>query len=273
MVRQYESPSSINTFRQCPRRYYYTYIARYPTLPSIHLIRGNVAHKALEYFYDVRDEDLNKIGLNDYEIVLKIRIKRLLKESWLKKMKEFKKLDISRDQHIFYYRETQEMMQNWINIFLEKLKKQIKNKDSLKIAFKSLIPKREKKFKSDAFNVMGYIDAIEDHDNKIRLMDYKTSKNPKISDAYRLQLAIYSLLYYEQYNRLPDEVGIYFLKHNEQTIPVDEELLEFARLECKFIREQTQYSDIEYYPKKKSPLCKWSTGKCDFYDHCFKDTA
>ena len=69
MARKFESPSSINTYKQCPRKYYYTYITKYPTLPSIHLIRGNVAHSALEHFYDISNEHLEKLGITDYEIV------------------------------------------------------------------------------------------------------------------------------------------------------------------------------------------------------------
>jgi hypothetical protein len=78
-------------------------------------------------------------------------------------------------------------------------------------------------------------------------------------------------MYNEKHGRFPDEVGIYFLKHNEVTIPVDQELIDFAKLEVQFVREQTQESDLIYYPKKESPLCKYSTGQCDFYDKCFPE--
>ncbi len=268
MARKYESPSSINTYKQCPRKYYYSYIAKYPIIPNIHLIRGNVAHSALEHFYDISDEDIEKMTTNDYEIVLRTRIKRLLKSFWFSNIKKFRKLDISNDQHLFYFKETQEMMQNWMNIFLEKLRNKIEETGNLMAAFKSLVPQREKGFVSEAFKVRGFIDVIEEIDDKIRLMDYKTSKSPHINEAYKLQLAIYSLLYYEQHAKLPDEVGIYFIKHNEQSFSADEQLLEFAKQECKLMQENTKTDDLNDYPKKKGPLCKYSTGQCDFYDLC-----
>ena len=269
MARKHESPSSILTFKQCPRKYFYRYIAKYPTLSNVHQIRGNIAHKALENFYDIENGDLDKVGIEDYEIVFRTRIKRLLKKAWFNSMGKFRKIDISRDQHIFYYRETQQMMQNWISIFFRRLKSRIEKKGSVKDAFLSIVPDREKKLVSDTFHVLGYIDAIEKHGGKIRIMDYKTSKCSVINGEHKLQLAIYSLLYYEKFNIMPDEAGIYFLKHDKQMINVDEELLELARLECMFIRENTQDEDIVNYPKKESPLCKWSTGQCDFYDICF----
>ena len=268
MARKYESPSSINTYKQCPRKYYYSYIAKYPRLPSIHLIRGNVAHTVLEHFYDISDEDLDKIEINDYEIVLRTRIKILLKSFWFRNIEKFRKLDLSNDQHLFYFRETQEMLQTWIGIFIKKLKTQIEDVGNLRDAFRLMVPVREKEFVSEAFKIRGFIDVIEDIDNKIRLMDYKTSKNPHINEAYRLQLAIYSLLYYEQHGKLPDEVGIYFLKHNEQSFPADKQLMEFAKQECRIMMENTRTDDIKDYPKKESPLCRFSTGQCDFYDTC-----
>ena len=270
MARAYESPSSINTYLQCPRKYYYIYIAKYSTLPSIHLIRGNVAHSALEHFYNIPDDDIEKLSITDYEIVLRTRIKKQLKDFWFNNMGKFKKLDLSNDQHLFYFRETQEMMQTWMGIFLEKLRIKIDELNCIKSAFKSLIPTREKKFFSPAFKVMGFIDVIEEIDGKIRLMDYKTSKRPHINEAYKLQLAIYSLLYYEQCGRLPDEVGIYFLKYNEQSFPADEQLMEFAKRECILMQKKTKTDKMDDYPKQRSPLCKYSTGQCDFYDFCMK---
>ena len=167
MARKYESPSSINTYKQCPRKYYYSYIAKYPRLPSIHLIRGNVAHTVLEHFYDISDEDLDKIEINDYEIVLRTRIKILLKSFWFRNIEKFRKLDLSNDQHLFYFRETQEMLHTWIGIFIKKLKMQIEDVGNLRDAFRLMVPVREKEFVSEAFKIRGFIDVIEDINNKL----------------------------------------------------------------------------------------------------------
>ena len=121
--------------------------------------------------------------------------------------------------------------------------------------------------------VRGFIDAIHELDGNVLLMDYKTSKNGHISDEYRLQLAIYALLYEENHGRKPDYVGIDFLKSMEQLLKVDEDLVKHAKFEVEQIHASTTSDDVVEYPQRPSPLCKWRTGQCDFYDVCFGGVA
>ena len=64
MAKRVESPSSINTFKQCPRKYYYQYVAKLPTVSNIHQVRGNIAHSTLENFYDI---DVSGFEQENYE--------------------------------------------------------------------------------------------------------------------------------------------------------------------------------------------------------------
>jgi hypothetical protein len=89
-----------------------------------------------------------------------------------------------------------------------------------------------------------------------------------MSEDYRLQLAIYSLLYHEKYGKYPEKVGLFLLRHGERVIDVDDSLLEFARQEVAKVHKSTQSKNMEDYRKQKSILCKWRTGQCDFYDRC-----
>ena len=98
-----------------------------------------------------------------------------------------------------------------------------------------------------------------------------TLKKYKLTDEYLLQLSIYTLLYHEKYGKFPDEVGLYLLRHGEKTIKADEKLLKLAEKECLEIHRRTLSDDIEDYPLNPGPLCKWSTGQCDFYNICFKN--
>ncbi|MCF7799349.1 PD-(D/E)XK nuclease family protein, partial [Candidatus Woesearchaeota archaeon] len=140
-------------------------------------------------------------------------------------------------------------------------------------AFKKLTPQREKEYLSWDFYVKGFIDAVETADGNIRLMDYKTSKRAKLSDEYKLQLAIYALLYELEHKEKPHEVGIYFLKFKgvdaEQVLPVDEELIKHAKFKIEQIHMSTTTDNIADFPQNRSPLCKWSSGQCDFYDYCY----
>ena len=101
-------------------------------------------------------------------------------------------------------------------------------------------------------------------------MDYKTSKNAHITDDYKTQLAIYALLYEKRHGVRPHTVGIYFLKDTEHLLDVDDELIKHGQFMIEQIHACTDGLDhISDYPQKKSGLCKWHSGQCDFYDHCF----
>ena len=54
------SPSAINSYYKCPREYYYTYIGKLKTKPSIHLVKGSIVHKTLEDFFKRFNQGENK---------------------------------------------------------------------------------------------------------------------------------------------------------------------------------------------------------------------
>ena len=260
-----QSPSSINTYKQCPRRYYYCYIEKIPTKPSIHLTRGKVAHSAVEHFFDLDPEKLDEKNI---DFVLKIFLHDMLNQYWTKSKKEFDSLEMQDAQMQMYLRETRMMMDRWLNTFLTKLRNEMKT-HSLTEAFKRLTPIREKQYASEGFGVRGFIDAIFETDDEVILVDYKTSKSGKISPPYKLQLALYAMMYKEKHGKLPKRVGVDFLRHGEEYLDVDEDLIKLAKLECELIHVNTQTKEKADYPKKPGPLCKWSTGQCDFYGKCF----
>ncbi len=266
MAPRIQSPSSINTFKQCPRKYYYQYIEKLPGVESIHLIRGKIVHEVLEDFFKL---DITSIGGEHKEFELNILLQSMFKEKWANSRDKLLNLDLGQKKLEFYYNESQEMITSWFDSLLNRI--QLKQNDHLTFdeAFNLLKPETEVYFKSQEHMVQGFIDAIHNVNGEISVMDYKTSKKDNISNEYRLQLAIYALLYFEKHGKHPDLVGIDFLKHGPKYLKVDEELVELARQECSLIQENTKSEDIQDYPMKTSPLCKWSTGQCDFYDICF----
>ena len=261
------SPSAINTYLQCPRKFYFQYILHLPTSPSIHLVRGNVAHLALEDLYLLLPEVVSE----NYQDNLKVVILELLKKHWNQAHKELAELEMSPQQLESYFAETQGMLINHIELLCKRIDEHMA-KDSLTFpeAFRKLTPEREIKYRDENHKVQGYIDVIENIDGKVRLMDYKTSKRAHISDAYKLQLAIYAMLYEIKHDKKPDEVGIYFLKEGEKTLVVDDELITHGKFMVEQVHMSTDTDDIIDYPKKPSPLCKYSTGQCDFYEYCFQ---
>jgi len=259
-----QSPSSISTYKQCPRKYYYQYILRLKRKPNIHQIVGGIAHSVLENFFilDLGDAQDHKTQLQKHMLTL-------LDNQWNYRKKEIESFNLSQTEKNYYSNELSLMLINWLNQFFDKIDKDMKNGFSFNESFKRLAPGiREYNIVSESLMVQGFIDAVENRDGKVRLMDYKTSKNNLIDEAQKLQLAIYALLYKEKHGVQPDKVGVYFLKHDEQDMEVDQDLLKNAMFEIEQIHMSTESNDLKDYLKSQSPLCKWSTGKCDFYDVC-----
>lgn len=266
-MKRVESPSSINTFKQCPRKYFYQYIAKLPTFPNIHQVRGSIAHSTLEDFYET---DVTPFTEENYGRKFKQEIQNLFFRSWGKYKKALESLELNPDQEKFYFGETMLMLLNWANHFIEDFERVIsKNNISFPEAFMQLTPIREQHFKSDHYSVRGFIDAIHHLEDEVHIIDYKTNASFELKDEIKLQLAIYSLLYFEKYGKMPSKVGIFFLRHKLKMIDVDEELIELAKREIELVHAHTSATEhVKDYPKCPGPLCKWGSGQCDFYETC-----
>jgi len=269
MAKRVQSPSSINLYKQCPRRYFYQYILKLPTKSNIHLLRGNILHETLEKFYSV---DIKDIDENNYVEEFTNYLKNLFDALWSRNRERIIKLGLTEDQLVFYYEESIMMLANWLNHFFIKIRKRLDTKKSFREVFEGLKPKViEEEMKSEQYKIHGFIDYIEETDGEVKVMDYKTSKSPHMTPEYKLQLAIYALLYNEKYGKMPNKVGLYLFKHGELTINATKDLLELAKFEIEQIHSSTETDNIEDYPKKEGPLCIYSTGRCDFYDVCCKE--
>ncbi|MBW2985642.1 PD-(D/E)XK nuclease family protein [Candidatus Woesearchaeota archaeon] len=254
-----QSPSSINTYNQCPRKYYYHYIEKLETKPSIHLIRGNIMHSVLEDFFKVDSKNLSK---DHYDFELRTIAHELLRKWWNEKKGKLDSLELGNAKLEFYLRESRNMLDNWLNLFLDKLKK-----EGGLVGFKKLTPETEVYFESTEHMVRGYVDAIHIIDGKINIIDYKTSKSDELRDEYKLQLAIYALMYHEKHGKMPHKVGVDFLRHGEKFIDVNQALLDLAKKETALIQENTKSIEKEDYKLNPSRLCNW----CDFYGLCFNN--
>ena len=221
---------------------------------------------------------LEEINEDNYVEHFTYYVKNLFNALWSKDKPTIIKLGLTEDQIVFYYEETIMMLANWLNQFLIRLRHEMQTKN-VRESFTVIKPvAMEQGLNSDLHMVRGFIDYIEEYtdsttpagEKKVRVMDYKTSKSSELTDSYRLQLAIYALLYEETYGKKPNKVGLWFLKNGKEVcVNVDEELINHAKFEIEQIHFNTQTKTISDYPMKSSPLCKWSTGQCDFFEQCF----
>jgi len=265
-ISRVQSPSSINTYNQCPRKYFYVYKEKLQTQKSIHLTRGVIVHTTLEVFFDV---DVTNIPEESFMFTLKIILNETFKKEWDKNKDELDSLGLTKEEIQGYYDETKDMINNYFDYFTDKMN-YFQRLLPIKESWEVVKPQREMLLSSENHWVRGYVDAIHDEAGKTIILDYKTSKRAKITPEYELQLGIYAMLYEEKF-RIPDLVGIYFLKEGkEMLLEVSQNMIEQAKKTCTKIHLNTVTNEKKDYPKKPSPLCKWSTGQCDFYNICFQ---
>jgi len=262
-----ESPSSINTYNLCPRKYYYAYIQRLTTKGNIYTIKGNVVHSVLESFFDLKiPEDIN---YENAEKWFRSQLFILFAKYWKEKKDLVKEIQISEGDEAIGINDCVNIIYKWASLFIKKMKgTSLPFGDALEL----LKPvDKERYFRSEGLSVHGYVDVIEKIDGKIRLMDYKTSSSSYVSGDYILQLGIYALLYKEIFNSAPHEVGIYFLRdeNGEKVLKVTDNMLEDAKNKVLQHHGRTASDSLEGYPKNRTHLCKWSNGQCDFYNLCY----
>ena len=263
------SPSSINLYKKCARKYYLRYVKGIPLLPNVYMVRGTILHSVLEKFFDT---DLKGINFENYETTFKARLQELALKAWQENKKLLDSFILTDDEIKSYFNQIIMMALNWFDLFNHRIK--LFSQDLFENAFEKLKPVREKRYYSPYYRVQGYIDAVENLNGSVRIMDYKTSSDVKISEEYKLQLAIYALLYFEEHGKLPDKVGIYFVRADgisEELIQVGQELLDYAKNEILEIKEKTLSEKEDDYPKTKefNRNCRWGSGQCEYYEMCF----
>jgi len=261
-----ESPSSITTYNACPRKYYYSYKLALPKKESISTLTGKAVHSALESFFKIDTSNINKY---DFELILKHHVVKLFNDAWVTALPELMKLENDKETIRDHYHDSMFMLQNFIEDFLDSIKRSI-NGITFQEAFNKLKPQTEVYLYSEKHNVRGYLDAILNINGEFYIMDYKTSSRDEVTDDYHLQLAIYTMMFKEKFNKLPNKVGLHFLRHGtKKFIDVNEGLIQEAAKQCELIRLNTESEDINDYPKNPGYYCKWKSGECSFYSNCF----
>ncbi|MEE4266179.1 MAG: PD-(D/E)XK nuclease family protein [Desulfobacteraceae bacterium] len=165
----------------------------------------------------------------------------LFEKNWQKQNDEIQKLGLDSKTIDEFYSESQAMLLGWLKRYLGKSHGR---------------PKTEIKLFSRAHKVMGIIDAVFTDNGRILLLDYKTSKKNEITADIKVQLAVYALLYRENYRRMPDIVAIDFLKHQEERrFGVSEKLIQYAAQICSGIHKKTLSNNEEDYPCQCGGWC------------------
>ena len=223
----YLSPTAINTYLSCPRKFFLRYIRKLKTKPSIYLIRGSIVHRVIERFH--RESDSHML-LNRPPTKPLFVFWRSSKNNGRMQAFRLDSLDLSSQEIQDYHDESQIMVINfgcWIH----------KSKPSP--------PARvEARLFSKKLGLMGIIDAVYRSDNESVLVDYKTSRKSEITSDIERQAAFYALLWEDINGRAPSKVWIHFLNSEDDpsVIHIDEHLLSYAKITLESIKEKTRSS-------------------------------
>jgi CRISPR/Cas system-associated exonuclease Cas4 (RecB family) len=239
MTERFLSPTSMNTYLRCPRKYYLKYIKGLKEKPSIHLIRGKAVHDSIARFHQTW-----RGKLDTFE-EMKVELLSFFNHLWVGQKEDLWKLNLPEEAVNEYYHESAEMLIAW-------LKRHIKA-----ISDGQAKPDTEVKLFSQIHRVMGIIDAIFKQNGKVSIIDYKTGKKDDLTQDIKIQMAVYALLYKENYGILPDTIAIDFLKHEKSILfKVTDEFTHYAIKVCKDIHEKTCSVDEKDYPCKCSGWCE-----------------
>jgi RecB family exonuclease len=211
------SPSALNKFINCPLDFYFTYILGIREEESIEEtieanVMGSIIHNVLEELYK---QNKGKV-LTEADIKLyKNQLPKLIQEQFKLKYKNANYYKYGQNKIIY------ELTQTLIKNLLEQENNSLKSNEIKIIALEERFKLPHTiniKNKELTINLTGIIDRIDTENGDTRIIDYKTGSN-KISDEYKFQLKLYTLMYYLRYNQLPQKTGIIFLidKHPKFT--------------------------------------------------------
>ena len=234
------SPTAINTYLSCPRKFYLRYIKKLRTKPSIYLIRGQIVHQTICRFHGNHPRIATGMPLGK----IRQELLGIFNDLWEKADYQLNALGLSFEQIEFYHDESELMLLNFSHWFY---------KHEMPIPDLS-----EARIFSNNLSTMGIIDAVHKRDDSLVLVDYKTSKHAKITDDMMRQAALYALLYEDKYKVVPDTVYIHFLKDpkDPQPIHIDEALLDYGKIVIESVREKTMSQDKESYPCTCGGYCE-----------------
>lgn len=243
------SVSSMGTYDKCPKQYHYRYIEK-PDVEKNKWVAtefGSCAHLALELFH---------------KAIIKRDVKRknyanLMKWAFKKSMDEY---DVSLLNQDIWSPDGDKnglsFLKEILQVYLDKIKEEgMPNVIGVEVPYN---------FNVGDHIVRGYIDRVDKiSDGEYRVVDYKTSKNPKYLDQFQL------LVYAEAIRRIYGDArkihGSYMLlKHNCETKDWTFGGLDYENVVRRIEKSAASISSEDRWVKKPSILCNW----CDYKTIC-----
>ncbi len=233
------SASRVDTFKKCPRKYYYRYIKRLPTKDWPHFNLGTFVHGVLEHFHLGLLKDSKK------------KRSQLMKTSCINFLNQMRNdgKNLTNEQ----ISEANEMLQNYLK--------------TLEKDFSYQVLSLEEKFTlslNEDYDFMGFVDRMDlEEDGTYHIKDYKTSKTAKYMKPFQLQAYGIWLM-----NKFPEIVkfrGSYIMMRlNSKYVSYEFNKEDVEKIHKELIEVAERIVNEERWPMKQSKLCDW----CDFNNVC-----
>jgi len=235
------SISKIKTYKQCPRRYYYSYIAKYPKKDWDHFTLGTFVHGVLEFFHGQFKEDIADFNF-----------KKLMKESF-KKQKDIMDADKPISKEIL------DEARKLLTEYLKSMEEKGLGSKILTLEEEFVIDLNEK------YKLKGIIDRTDqDKDGVYHIKDYKTNKDTKYMEYD--QLRAYGLYLVNQYPEVKNFRGSYImLRFGGMYLKYEFNLEDVEKAKKDLIVYADKICEDERWISKPSKLCDW----CDFKNICY----
>jgi putative RecB family exonuclease len=236
------SVSSIKTFQDCPKKYWYGYIEKPPIekKPWVHLEFGSCLHLALEKFHEFLME--HQLPSTEYPGLMKKCLESAVK-------------DFNQDLLGPEAKNMQLVMQSYLN--------------DIKLNGLPHVLWVEKPFEITIgdFFLKGFIDRVDQTGpGAYKVVDYKTTKNPAYLDSF--QLLVYAMVLKNELPDLEKISGSYtLLKHDCKPKSWDFTFDDLKKCEEKIIKYGNLILNEQTWQKKPSKLCDF----CDYKEFCMSN--
>lgn len=235
------SASSMKTFDQCPKKYFYNYIAREPRKQWDHFDLGNLCHKALEIFHEIYMEEGPRGG----------SLSKLMAHSFAEARKDFP------DAKIEIIADAKALVQDYLKLVSTDGMPHVKGVET---KFNLNI--------TDDILVRGFLDRVDilPKSGIFHIVDYKTTKNKRYLEPF--QLLIYGLWLQSEYPDLEEFKASYvLLRHGSSSKSYTfncEDIVKIKKKILGFAEDIRASEKSEEWATITGPLCNW----CDFKKIC-----
>lgn len=244
------SPTKSSTWVDCPRRYFFTYIARERIGRRwAHFSLGNAIHRALRDWFDASPQSRSALS-----------VETLVSSAWSS--------DGFRDA---------EQSETWRKRAVEMVKTYVSDEWS---NLEPLGNERTLAFKQGSLIMEGRIDRLDEASEGVTVIDYKTGKKPPLIDEVRGSpaLAMYALMVQRALGRQCRDVSLHHIpsgeivswthsddsltRHLDRMLSIASDI---GRAQDTWeASDQSREVGDELFPARPSALC----GYCDFWELC-----